>query len=73
MNTLGDTIKRIRIKRGMSRQALADASDLAPNHVALIECGKSVPRLATLVAIGHAIKISPERLASLAIDDLEGK
>lgn len=71
MNSLGDTIKRIRIKRGMSRQVLADASDLAPNHVALIECGKSVPKLATLIAIGHAMQIYPVYLASLAIDDLE--
>ena len=73
MSKFGDTIKFIRVKSGMSRQELSDASGLAPNHIARLEVRYEYsPSIKTIVRLAHALECTPEALAKAAIEDLEG-
>ena len=74
MSKFGDTIKFIRVKSGISRQELANASGLALNHLARLEVGsKYSPSIQTIVQLAHALRCTPEALAKAAIEDLKGK
>ena len=74
MSKFGDTIKFIRVKSGVSRQELANASGLALNHLARLEVGSEYsPSIKTIVRLAHALECIPETLAKAAIEDLKGK
>jgi len=74
MSKFGDTIRFIRVKSGMSRQELADASGLAPNHLARLELGSEYsPSIKTIVRLANALECLPEMLAKAAIEDVEGE
>jgi transcriptional regulator with XRE-family HTH domain len=53
---LGDAIKRLRKKAGLSQEALADASELDISHFGRIERGTSNPTYATLVRLATALE-----------------
>lgn len=62
---LAERIARLRVARGMSQEALAQAAGISANHVQLLESGLSDrkkgspanPRLHTLVALSHALDV----------------
>jgi|SRR6516164_9122149 transcriptional regulator with XRE-family HTH domain len=60
MFQLGKTIKRLRTERGLSQRELAEAADVTPSFLSLVENGEREPSLATVRNIAAALEISPE-------------
>ncbi|QNE18192.1 helix-turn-helix transcriptional regulator [Kribbella qitaiheensis] len=58
----GRSVRRIRHRRDMTQEELAEAAGLSPGAVKLIEQGKRNPRPATLAAIGRALGVSTTEL-----------
>jgi transcriptional regulator with XRE-family HTH domain len=55
---LGKRMRQLRAKRGFSQEAFADHCGLHRTAVSLIERGKRVPSLATLLTISKGFGIS---------------
>jgi transcriptional regulator with XRE-family HTH domain len=61
--TVGDRIRRWRLRRGMSQRVLADLAGLSQPYVSQVESGRrSVERRATLTAIAAALQVSVAEL-----------
>ncbi len=58
-NKIGDNIRRIRQKKGISQDRLSKEADLALNTIVKIETGESPnPTVETLVKIAKALGVS---------------
>jgi len=57
LTTFGRSIRSYRRLRGMSQEALAEASGLSRNYISDIERGVRNPSLLALVAIGRALRM----------------
>jgi transcriptional regulator with XRE-family HTH domain len=55
--SLGEQIKRLRARRALSQQALADAAGLSRIYVAKLEGGERLPSLPTLERIAKALGV----------------
>ncbi|KJE35504.1 hypothetical protein UF64_09675 [Thalassospira sp. HJ] len=55
--TVGANIRRIRRDSGMSQEALAHKSGIAPSFLSQIENGKRSPTVTTLAAIAGALRV----------------
>jgi transcriptional regulator with XRE-family HTH domain len=53
--TIGGNIRRLRMQRGLTLQALATATRLSSSMLSLLERGKTGPSIGTLVAIASAL------------------
>jgi len=62
-----DNVRRIREQRGLSQEALGDASGLHRTEISLLERGAREPRLTTIVRLARALKVKPARL----LEDVE--
>src|SRR6266404_1528187 len=60
--TLGNRIRRLRERNGISQEAFADNCGLHRTAVGLIERGKSIPRLDSLLAISEHLGIAVSEL-----------
>jgi transcriptional regulator with XRE-family HTH domain len=69
MSHFAATIRSTRKSRGMTQQALADASDAHYQQVQQWERGRRSPSIATIVRLARALGIPPARLAAAAIRD----
>ena len=66
---MGKEIRRLRINRGLTQEALADALNVSPQTVSKWECGNSMPDVQMLpeiavffgVTIDHLFTMSPEQ------------
>jgi transcriptional regulator with XRE-family HTH domain len=58
----GQTLRKIREKRGISQETLAAMMDMHRNSIALLERGRMNPSLETLRRLAKALKIKPGRL-----------
>ena len=56
---LGRNLVEHRGRVGLSQQGTADRAGLHRTEVALIESGKRLPRLDTIVKLGGAVEVSP--------------
>ena len=54
---IGERIRRLRLLRGWSQAALAEAADLTVEGVSRIERGARAPRVSTLRAIAGALTV----------------
>lgn len=52
------TLRRVRLKRRLSQEELADLCDMHRTEVSLIERGRREPRLETLLKFSAALEIS---------------
>lgn len=59
---IGARIKSAREKAGMTQEDLAAAVEMSPTHISVIERGVKPPKLATLVKIANALKVSSDML-----------
>jgi len=65
---LGDTVRRLRVERGLSQETLAFSAGITKNQVQLIESGRSSgradasgpsnPRMATLVGLAGVLDLT---------------
>jgi transcriptional regulator with XRE-family HTH domain len=63
----GRNLVRLRERAGLSQEGAADRAGLHRTHVAMIEAGKRLPRLDTIVKLGGAVGVEPcDLLAGLA-------
>lgn len=64
---LSQNLVRFRERAGLSQQGTADRAGLHRTHVAMIEEGRRLPRLDTIVKLGGAVGVEPcDLLAGLA-------
>lgn len=59
LRDLGEKVRAFRHERGLTQEALADSLNLSVAYVSLIERGGRNPPYTTVVAIAHALGISP--------------
>jgi transcriptional regulator with XRE-family HTH domain len=69
---LGEAVRRIREKRGMTQERLAQDAGVTTGTVSLVERGRSNPAWGTVKAIAKGLEISISDLAGLA-DQLENE
>jgi transcriptional regulator with XRE-family HTH domain len=59
LKKLGDKIRKLRISKKLSQEALADLSGIERSYMGAIERGERNPSFDKLVNIAKALKISP--------------
>ena len=58
VENLGQRIKQIRIKKGLTQESLAVRSGLTKSYISLLEAGKKIPAISTLSHIAVALGMS---------------
>lgn len=58
-NAVGNTIKRIRIEKGLSQEVLSGLADIGRSHLAMIETGRKNANLETIWKISEALEMKP--------------
>jgi transcriptional regulator with XRE-family HTH domain len=59
LRKLGEKVRSYRHERGLTQEALAESLELSVAYVSLIERGGRNPPYTTVVAIAHALGVSP--------------
>ena len=59
---LGQNMKRIRAKKGMSQGDIARALEVDRGYISNIENGKKNPTIATIQKLANALKVSADEL-----------
>lgn len=62
MAQFGERVRRTRLRRKMSQEALADAAGLHRTHISLIERGLRSVRIETIERLAIALKVQPANL-----------
>lgn len=57
----GKTLSKIRKRRDMSQEELAEKANLHRNMVGLLERGKRNPSLVTVVRLAKALRVQPSK------------
>lgn len=57
----GNNLRRLRTKRGISQEHLAESADLHKNMVGLLERGLRNPSLVTIVKLASALHVAPAK------------
>jgi transcriptional regulator with XRE-family HTH domain len=66
---LGRVVRRARVGVGLTQEGLAEACDMHPTYVSLIERGRTKPTLEKLWAIAHQVGLRPSALVALVEDE----
>ncbi len=64
LRKLGEKVREYRHERGLTQEALAESLDLSVAYVSLIERGGRNPPYTTVVAIAHALGVSPRDMCA---------
>lgn len=62
LRPLGGAVKRLRVERGLSQEALDGIAGLHTNHIGGIERGERNVTLATLFKLAEALNVNPDEL-----------
>jgi transcriptional regulator with XRE-family HTH domain len=62
MDHLGQRLKAVRVRAGLTLRELARAADVSPSLISQIENGKSQPSVATLYAFSRLLNVSVDEL-----------
>jgi transcriptional regulator with XRE-family HTH domain len=62
IHRFGQRVRTLRLERGLSQEALADAARLHRTHISLIERGQRSVRLETIAAVAAALGVQPSEL-----------
>jgi len=66
----GIVLRRQRIERGLSQEALALEAGIQRNYVSLIELGKNQPTITTIFKLANALSMKPAKLIQMVDDEL---
>ncbi|MDO4393735.1 MAG: helix-turn-helix transcriptional regulator [Bacillota bacterium] len=59
---IGNNIREVRLERGLSQEALANACDFSNTTLSAYENGRKIPSLVTIAKIAKQLNVSIERL-----------
>jgi transcriptional regulator with XRE-family HTH domain len=59
---LGETIRTLRRKAGLSQERLAEKADLSPVYISRVECGKENISVDAAMRIARAVGVRLQRL-----------
>jgi len=59
---IGDRLKRLRIRRALTQQELAERAGISTNALNRIELNKAEPHMSTLRKLAHALGVDPTEL-----------
>lgn len=62
---IGNSIRRIRLAKGLTQEGLAELSGLSSKMIQKIELGKSGFRMETIIRIARALEVSLDVLADM--------
>jgi transcriptional regulator with XRE-family HTH domain len=62
LKEFGSRVTKLRLKRGLSQEQLADITGLHRTQISLIERGRRSPRLDTIIRLAKALNINPAKL-----------
>lgn len=65
----GETLRELRLEKGLSQEKLAELCDLTPNYISFLERGLRQPTLTTLYKLSSALNLSINEL----INSVESK
>ena len=65
---IGGRIKAAREKAGMTQEDLAEALEMSPTHISVIERGVKSPKLETFVRIANILNVSSDMLLQDVVD-----
>ena len=60
--TIGQNIRKYRLKKGIRQEALAEQLDLSPNYISMMERGEKLPSLPTLIQLANALDVTADML-----------
>lgn len=66
---LGDTIKKLRHRKGIKQKTFAERCDLSPTYLSQIEHNQKEPNISTLKIIAEHLDISVPILFFLSVDE----
>jgi len=61
---VGETIRSLRIKKGITQEVLSGLAGIARTHLTMIESGKKQPNFETIWKIALALEMNPSELVS---------
>jgi len=59
---IGEVIKELRIKKGMTQELLSGFAGIARSHLSMIESGTKQPNFETIWKIAQALDMKPSEL-----------
>jgi transcriptional regulator with XRE-family HTH domain len=66
LRRLGQNVRARRLERGLTQEKLAHELAISVAYVSLIERGGRNPPFTTVIAIAHALGVSPRELVDLS-------
>ncbi|MBR5922969.1 MAG: helix-turn-helix transcriptional regulator [Clostridia bacterium] len=69
LDTIGTNIRKYRLMKSISQERLAEAADITPNFVGMIERGEKKPSLETFIKILNALGASADVILCDVIND----
>jgi len=61
-NVFADRIKKLRHRRNLTQEQLAEMTELSVVYISNVECAKRIPSLDTMLALCNALDCSPDEL-----------
>lgn len=69
LKTMGKRIKAARECAGLTQDELAEAIEMSPMHISVIERGVKPPKLETFIKIANTLKVSADELLQDNVDE----
>ncbi|EMN1929393.1 helix-turn-helix transcriptional regulator [Burkholderia ambifaria] len=68
---LGEVLRAVRRRKGLSQEALAHAAEIERNYVSLVELGKHSPSVRILFKLCAVLELRPSELFALVEQRLD--
>ena len=69
LDTIGKNIRKFREIKKLRQEDLAEKTDLTTNYIGMIERGKKIPSLETLINILNSLGVSADMVLSDVLDN----
>jgi len=70
MTGVGQKLRELRLKRGLSQTKLAQEVGVSQTFISALEMGLKQPSLKTLLALADALSVSPDELLHVAAEEV---